>query len=154
MSKSIHREINRQIRAEQRMKAQIGQAREKALQQAEEYISGLYADGQESIDFRFDAFQLWGKGVGAEEVFKFLREQELYTDDWLRSVFSLSKEQAIELNRRVEEWNTDWEEEVARHYDVDQACYRHAYHISFSPASGTEHTISVGRYFTTSWQWN
>jgi hypothetical protein len=140
------------------MEQQFAEAQERALKQVEQEIFALYQDGQEEVSFRFDAFSFWdGRCSGAREVFRFLHDHQLGTDNWYRGVFSLSKEQAVELAKLVGLWNADWEYQIARHYDVDQSEYYNAYAISFSPASGREHQISVstgGRYTTDSWQWS
>lgn len=155
MAKNVIREIRNQVRAEARMKQEFEKARVQAIQEIEEFISSLYTEENQKVDFRFDGFQLWSKsGPGAEEVWNFLRDNKLSTDEWNRAVFSLTREQAIKLAKLIEEWNAPWEREIARRYPVDQNDYYNAYQIGFGPATGTEHTISVGRHFTTSWQWN
>jgi hypothetical protein len=165
MSRNVLREIRNQVRTEGRMQAQFAEGRTQAMKEAEEYISSLYTDGQETIDFWFDGFQLWERDLPEDVVAVFNRMlpddkrrswgnngKAYFLDDWNRGVLTLTKERAIEMEKAVQEWNRDWEASIARHYDVDQSCYRHSYWIAFGKASGTEHTISVGRYFTTSWQ--
>jgi hypothetical protein len=136
------REIRNQVRAMQRAKA-------KSLTAMEEHVLEAFADGQESADFRFDAFSLWGMNVpedAGREVFHFLKRNNLWIDQWCRGVLSLTKEQALELGRIVEEWNKDW-----RYADYN------AYSVSFSRASGTEHIIDVrspNGHYSDSWQWS
>lgn len=151
---------------QQRFEEALEKARDESLKSEEEYVSSLFANGQETVDFRFDGFSFWNKSTsgGAEELWNYLHEQRLGTDSWNRTVWSLTKEQALTIARLVEEWNADWEYAVAGKFaeelheedpDFDQMMYYNAYHIGFSPASGTEHTIRAGaKGMDTAWQWN
>jgi len=137
------------------MEQQFAEAQEKALKAVEQEISSLF-EGKETIDFRFDAFSMWGHG--SPKFWKDFPVASLHTDDWYRAVWSLNKADALAIAKHVELWNADWEHSIARNYDdVDPDEYYNAYSVSFSPASGREHQISVstgGRYTTDSWQWS
>src|SRR5260221_870056 len=139
---------------EARIQEQFLAAREKALKQVEEYISTKFADGQETVDFWFNAFSMWGASNPSNAFWKDF-PVERSTDDWSRAIWSLNKADALAIARYVETWNADWEYAIARNYDVDQNDYYNAYNVSFSPASGREHTISVrtpNGHYNDSWQ--
>lgn len=167
MSKNVIREVRNRVRAESRMQAQFAEAREKALKAVEDEISALYAEGQEIARFRFDGFSCWSRDGGLPtEIRAFfdarypdwhLSGVSMALDNWFRGVIELAKADAVVLGKLVEAWNAGWEYDIARHYDVEQNDYYNAYHVSFGPATGSEHQITVstgGRYTTDSWQWN
>ena len=126
------------------MEQQFAEAREKALKSSEDYVSSQFAD-QETVAFRFDGFSFWNKSSGAEELWGYLHEQNLHTDPWNRAIWILDKEQAKTIANLVEEWNAHWEYDIAQKSDLpedeDPMMYYNAYHISFSPANGREHTM-------------
>ena len=135
MSKNVIREIRNQVRAEARMKAQFERARLEAMGQAEEFISSLYQHGEETREFSFNASS-WGTKAtdcGAEDLWKYIKAQDFHGDTW-----HLTKEQATMLLKMVEDWNSPWEYEIARRYDVDQMEYYNAYSIGFGPAIKAE----------------
>jgi len=131
------------IRQESRavVEAQIEARKASDLARLQAYIASAFADGNETADFKFNAFSLWGHGSGSQplkDLYAYLKANDLSTDDWGRAVWTLSQHQAQEIARLAALWNADWEYAVT-HEDSDY----NAYTISFSIASGSEHQITV-----------
>lgn len=119
--------------------------RNKSLKKEEAFIRTLFQDGQKEIPFCYDAFSTWGGGAFPESINAYCNDQKLYTDPWHRAVWELNEEQAITLGRLVEAWNFDNTDEEGRN----------PWNITFSPTSGSEHTISVrspNGHYSESWQ--
>jgi hypothetical protein len=140
MTTTIHQKINRKLRAQQRR-----------IEVEKQYVAQLY-EGDEGLNFRFDAFNLWSMDAPkCPDVWAFLRNHGIIDqmDRWNRGVFfDLPKEHAVELAALVECWNIDMEDEESG---------RNPWYIGFSQASGTERVISVptgGRHLSDSWQWS
>lgn len=92
-----------------------------------------------TVQVRFDGFGVWGSDIGlGEKIHKFLGDRDICLDDWYRGCFELSQKDFRTLKSLADDENAKAERCI----------------ISVSLATGTENTISVGRYFTTSWQWN
>ena len=139
---NIHREINIRLRA-------IKRAKDRTMAAMEAEINARFVDGRETAQFRFDALD----ASHTQEIDAFLTANNLHTDYWSRGLFALTKEQALTLGKLVEEYNAPWIYEVTRDMDDYTACP-----VKFSPATGSEHTISVAmpssNHYNDSWQWN
>lgn len=143
----------------QTLAVRFEQAKEQALNNVAQNIETLFQD-KESVDFRFDAFSLWGMNAGAASsaFWKDFPVDGLVTDDWSRGVWTLNKQQALDIARHVEAWNAEWKYDIAWNTPGVQnpGQYRNPYLVAFEVATGTEHEIPVnpGTYkATTSWQW-